>query len=189
VTISGFHRISLVDPDPELVREDAFAKSVAFFARVRPVWVDTVLYQELKRVSTIRGGKNVRLCLHSTPGDDQHDMIILIRRGTLHPPHRHGGTTETFHLVEGRLAVFSFDSSGDPAEVGVLRPGEVYRFSPDHFHTAMPLDDFVIYHESRIGPFLGTGDLIFPAWGPRAGDSAAMDRFADDCAALLGNNP
>lgn len=189
MTISGFHRISLVNPDPELVREDTAAKSVAFFAKVRPVWVGKVLYEELKQVSTRRGGKNVRLCLHSAPGDDQHDMIVLNRKGTLHPPHRHAGKAETFHLVEGRLAVFSFHASGEPAEVGVLVPGEVYRFNPDHYHTAMPLDDFVIYHESRTGPFLGDDDFIFPEWGPRPGDRAAMSRFSDRCTALLGGEP
>ncbi len=187
---SGFHRISLTNPDPQLVREDTAAKSVAFFALVRPVWVGAALYEELKQVSTYRGGKNVRLCLHSMPGDDQHDMIILNRKGTLHPPHRHhGGKAETFHVVEGRMGVFSFDANGNPAEVGILGPGEVYRFGPDHFHTVMPLDDFVIHHESRVGPFLGDDDCIFPEWGPRPGDSAGMRRLSDRCTALLGGEP
>jgi len=189
MTMAGFHRISLTNPDPTFIREDAGAKSVAFFAQVRPVWVDKVLYDELKLVSIARGGKNVRLCLHSAPGDDQHDMIILSRKGTLHPPHRHHGRAETFHMVEGRLAVFSFDANADPAEFGVLNPGEVYRFSPDHYHTAMPLDDFAIHHESRTGPFLGDEDFIFPPWGPRAGDSAAMRRFSDRCLELLRDQP
>jgi len=185
--MAGLHHISLVNPDPALVREDTGAKSVAFFARVRPVWVGKALYEELKQVSASRGGRNVRLCLHSAPGDEQHDMIILNRRGTQHPPHRHAGQAETFHLIEGRLAVFSFEASGNPAEAGVLRPGEVYRFNPEHYHTALPLDEVAIYHESRVGPFLGESDLIFPAWGPRPGDEAALRRFFDRCAAMLGD--
>lgn len=189
MTSPGFHRISLTNPDARLVREDTSAKSVAFFAKVRPVWVGKALYEELKQVSIDRGGRNVRLCLHSTPADDQHDMIILNRKGTLLPPHRHPGKAETFHLVEGRLAVFSFEENGDSAEAGVLSPGEVYRFNLDHYHTVMPLDDFVIFHESRVGPFLGDSDLIFPDWGPRPGDGVAMARFHGRCVALLDGEP
>ncbi len=184
---AGFQRISLKNPDPSLVREDTSAKSIAFFARVRPIWIDKVFYEELKEVSTIRGNRNVRLCLHSTPEDQQHDMVILNRKGTLYPPHRHPGKTATYHVMEGRLAMFSFDTSGDPVEAGVLGAGELYRFDQAHFHMVMTLDDFTIFHETTIGPFLGDSDFIFPAWGPRAGDNAAMRQFSDRCVALLGS--
>ena len=185
---TSFHRISLVNPDPAFVREDATAKSIAFFAKVRPVFVDRAIYDELKQISISRGNKNVRLCLHSAPEDNQHDMIILERKGTLYRPHRHPGKAETFHVVEGRMAVFNFDAKGEPAEVGVVHPGEIYRLDLKHYHTVMPLDDFVIYHEAKVGPFLGDDDFIFPPWGPRAGDDAAMREFFARCNGLLGSD-
>ena len=42
--------------------------------------------------------------------------------------------------------------------------GEIYRTPINVYHTMFPISKFVIYHESKIGPFLKKNDSIFPEW-------------------------
>jgi cupin fold WbuC family metalloprotein len=169
--------ISLLAPDPAKLREDEGAKSVSFFCIERPVRVDKVLLGEMKEVSEKRGGRNVRICLHSAPADEHHDMVVLERAGNYYPPHKHAAKGECFHVMEGRLGLLAFDETGAVVDATALAAGDVYRIAVGMYHAVMPLSDPVIYHESKPGPFLGQGDSIYPDWAPVAEDAEAVTAF------------
>jgi len=169
--------VSLLEPDGVKLREDTGAKSVSFFCLTRPVHVDQVLFDEMKRVSVQRGGRNVRLCLHSRPEDNHHDMIVLERSGKYYRPHKHMKKGECFHVIEGQLGLLVFDEMGSALDATALGAGEVYRIAVDMYHAVMPLSDTVIYHESKPGPFLGEGDSIYPDWAPLAEDAESVEAF------------
>ena len=181
----SFRRISLSNPDPELVHEDMGAKSVSFFVHIWPVFVDLVLIDDMKQVSAERGNRNVRVCLHSGPDAPHHDMVILEHGGNYFPPHRHPGKAETFHVVEGELGLVSYNEQGEAVEAGIIRKGEVYRLAVELYHLVTPMTDIVVYHEAKPGPFRGDKDLILPDWRPDADDADAISAFMKDAHALL----
>ncbi len=169
--------ISLLALDEEKLREDTGAKSISFFCLTRPVRIDRVLVDEMKEVSVQRAGRNVRICLHSGPEDDHHDMVVLERSGKYYRPHKHAKKGECFHVIEGSLGLLVFDPAGGVIDATALGAGEIYRIAVGMYHAVMPLSDPVIYHESKPGPFLGEGDSIYPDWAPLAEDAEAVEAF------------
>ena len=172
------NRISLFDSDR--VWRDPKAKTTSFFCKALPVKVDASLIDELRRISESEGNVNVRVCLHESPDAAFHDMIILVRPGRHYPPHKHLQKGETWHIIEGRMGVFVFDVDGTLEDSAVVSAGEIYRLSLDTFHAVMPLGEYVIYHESKPGPFLGSADSIYPDWAPPPEDADAVAHFADE---------
>ncbi len=177
--------ISLLAPDAAKLREDSGAKSVSFFCIERPVRIDQALLDEMKEVSAQRGGRNVRICLHSAPEDEHHDMIVLERSGNYYPPHKHAAKGECFHVMDGKLGLLAFDEAGQVIDATVLEAGEVYRIAIGMYHAVMPLSDPVIYHESKPGPFLGAGDSIYPDWAPSGEDREAVAAYNEIARAKL----
>jgi len=159
----------------------AEGRSLAFFCKRKPVRVDRELVSELKRVASELNGKNVRLCLHEGPEARFHDMVIVEHPGNYYRPHKHLEKGESFHILEGSMAVFVFDEQGQVVDACVLEEqgNFLYRIDTDMYHAVMPLSDRVVYHESKPGPFTGAGDSVFPAWAPEGCDPDEVRRYTD----------
>lgn len=141
--------------------------TVTFFARDQNVLVNDAMISMLSR-ETEFFGRNGRICLHPSPTSLQHDMIVLEKRGSYFPPHRHFGKVETLNAMRGYLAVFIFDSDGNVMNASVLGLySHIIRIGQNQWHLTVPLSDEVIYHESKPGPFLGKDDRVFANWAPR----------------------
>lgn len=173
--MTDMSHISLQDSDR--VWRDSKAKTLAFFCKTLPAKVNNDLINELISISEAEGKVNVRISLHDGPDAPFHDMIILERPGSFYPPHKHLQKGETWHVMLGRMGVFVFDDDGSIVDASVVAAGEIYRLSLDTYHAVLPLDDYVVYHESKPGPFLGNADSLYPAWGPANADAAAQDAF------------
>ncbi len=173
--MTGTSLFSLRDPDR--VWRDPKAKTLAFFCKTLPAKVNRDLISELIDISESEGKVNVRVSLHDGPDAPFHDMIILERPGPFYPPHKHLQKGETWHVMDGRMGVFVFDDDGGIVDTSVVAAGEIYRLSLDTNHAVLPLGDYVVYHESKPGPFLGNADSLYPTWGPANGDTAAQDIF------------
>ena len=178
-------RISILNPDPQKVVIDAAARTAAFFVRVLPALVDKRLLNELKIYSEIHDHCNVRICLHEGPDADHHDMVALERRGRYYRPHKHLRKGDTFHLLEGRLGIFSFDDTGIVIDAVVIGPGEIYRTAVNTYHAVLPLTDYVIHHENKPGPFERSGDSVFPDWAPDGSDADAVMTYLETLATRL----
>lgn len=180
---------SLVLSDPESVWVDKGAKSIAYFCKKKPVKVDKKLIKELKEIAASVGNKNIRLCLHESPDALSHDMIILERKGKYYRPHKHLTKGESFHIIEGLLAVFIFDESGVAIDSCILEPegNFIYRVGVNMYHAVMPLSDLVIYHESKPGPFLGDRDSIYPSWSPVGNNPQEVADYTDRLLKILGS--
>jgi len=53
----------------------------------------------------------------------------------------------------------------------------VYRVGARMYHAVLPLTPWVIYHESKPGPFLGEADCVYPAWAPDGQDAGAVAAY------------
>lgn len=154
--------------DREKVRMDDSGRSIAYFCKSAPIKVNTDLIEELKKAAISLDGSNVRLCLHESPESLFHEMINLEHRAKYYRPHKHERKGESYHIIEGAMAAFVFDEDGNVIDANVLKPDGnfLYRVDANMYHAVMPLTDVLIYHESKPGPFLSSGDSIFPDWAP-----------------------
>ena len=62
------------------------------------------------------------------------------------------------------MACVLFNDKGNIKKVCKLKKNDIFRTPINVFHTMLPLTTFVIYHESKTGPFLMKNDSIFSKW-------------------------
>lgn len=174
--------------DPNAVRLDDSGRTSAYFCMKSEIKIDTDLIEELKQASADMGNSNVRICLHDGPDAAFHEMIILEHRGRYYRPHQHKSKGESYHVIEGAMGAFIFDQSGDVVDANLLTPDKnfIYRVGVGSFHAVMPVSDVLIYHESKLGPFLGLGDSIFPDWAPDGNNPDQVAEFNKHLLGLLG---
>lgn len=140
------------------------------------------------RSGTTNARKRARLCAHSGPADRLHEMLIVLGRGTYIRPHRHGGKSESFHLIEGELDVVVFHDDGSVREVVRMGPfgsGKTfyYRLTEPCYHTVLVNTPYALFHETTNGPF-DRGDTEFAPWSPAEGDPGAA-AFAETVRGLI----
>ena len=186
--MSKLKLISRIDlADDTMIRVEETARAVGLFCRRSPAMVDAATIAALKQFAARYPTKNVRLCLHASPAAPFHSMIIHERKGTFYPPHRHAEKGENWHIVEGRMAVFIFDADGrvtDARHLGGV-DGLIYQLDPGVYHTVVALSETVIYHETKLGPFLGGADSLMPSWSPDPSDTEAVRFYVTGLLALL----
>ena len=102
----------------------------------------------------IKTKKDLRICLHENSLDKHHDMIILQQKKNFYLPHKHLKKGETYHIIKGSMASILFNNNGKIKKIIKLVKDDIFRTPLNTYHTMLPLTKFVIYHESKIGPFL-----------------------------------
>jgi cupin fold WbuC family metalloprotein len=155
--------------------------STTFFPGQEIIEIRTEQLEELRDAAARAPLRRARLCLHGTHSDPVQEMVIAFCRDTYNRPHRHHGKSESFHVIEGRLAIVFFDDSGLPTRRLLLGPpgtGEtfVYRLACSRWHTVIPLTTFAIIHETTTGPF-DPADTEFASWAPDGTDRAEANAF------------
>jgi cupin fold WbuC family metalloprotein len=136
---------------------------------------------ELKTAAADSPLRRARICLHHSHADSVQEMLIAFCRDSYNRPHRHRRKSESFHLIEGRVLIVFFDESGVPTRKVFLGPAGsglpfVYRLSSDRWHTVIPLDDYVLVHETTTGPF-EPGQTEFADWSPDGTDREEANQY------------
>ena len=121
--------------------------------------------------------RRARLCLHQDHNSLVQEMVIALFQDSYVRPHRHRDKSESFHVIEGRLAVLLFDDTGKLTRRVELGPpgsaqASLYRLSSSLWHTAVPLSSYVVFHETTSGPF-SKGDTEYAEWAPNGEDHEA----------------
>ena len=165
--------------NPEIYRIDNTGHSVGIFTKELPKAVDWKMIRQLVEAAECGGNQSIRLCLHDSSEALFHTMIIVDKGGTYHRPHKHMEKGECFHIIEGRMAIMTFDDEGVIADVCQLDPLEtiMYRVAVNMYHAVIPLTPTVIYHESKPGPYLHEDDSVFPPWAPDMTDEVETARY------------
>jgi cupin fold WbuC family metalloprotein len=134
---------------------------------------------ELDRVKAMAAANPrglARICAHPNDDDPLHEMLLAIKPNRYIRPHAHRGKSESFHMMEGALTVVLFDDAGDILQLVDLSAdgsgAPYYRLARQQYHTVVPWNDMVVFHETTNGPFR-RADTLFPEWGPPETDVAA----------------
>jgi cupin fold WbuC family metalloprotein len=172
--------------DPNTCWRDETAKSIGYFAKSDVVRLDAAIIKEIKRQAQ-ETGENVRLSLHQSPDDGFHEMIIYQHRDKYYRPKKHINKAKSFHMIEGEMAVFAFSDGGELIDSCILdgKSTIAYRVAANVFHTDVPLTDYVIHHESTLGPFMGDNDRVFAPWSPDGSDKKAYLTYRDELVAAV----
>jgi len=133
--------------------------------------------------------KRARLCTHLDSSDRLHEMLIALGKDTYIQPHKHFHKSESFHIIEGRLAIIIFDDYGNITEIvtmGDYLSGDTfyYRLVGDYFHTVVVFSEYAVFHEATNGPF-NSEDTIYAVWAPRENQNEAKMVYMDSIAEFL----
>jgi cupin fold WbuC family metalloprotein len=172
--------------DQDTVWRDKKSKSIGFFTKNPLRCVTETLLAELEEIA-IKSGQNARLSLHSGPGDTFHEMIIFQHADQYYPPKKHLDKDKSFHMIKGEMVVVIFSEMGEVVDARRLEPKKspIYRIAKNTYHTDIPISDYVIHHESTLGPFLGNNDRIFAEWAAEPKNKTEFLNFRERMIAKL----
>lgn len=136
---------------------------------------------ELKEAAARTPFRRARLCLHKDHDDSVQEMVIAFCRGSYTRPHRHHGKNESFHIIEGQVAVVIFDDEGNVTHRLTLGPPGsgnifIYRLRSSIWHAVIPLTNFVVLHETTSGPF-EPGQSEPAPWAPDGSNQLDILKF------------
>jgi cupin fold WbuC family metalloprotein len=125
----------------------------------------------LKKNSKYSKFKKSRFCCHKNPLDSFHEMIIFHEKNYYIRPHKHTHSSESIHIIKGRVDVFLFDSNGDIFDIicmGDLKSNSYffYRINKNIYHSLLIKSPELIFHETTQGPFKKK-NTIFAKWSPK----------------------
>lgn len=146
--------------------EDKKAKTTSFFFRKENEKFDKSHINFLESYYK-KNLKDIRVCLHTKKNAKHHDMVILQQKKNFYPPHKHLKKGETYHIIKGSMTCVLFENSGKIKKICHLKKNDIFRTPINVFHTMLPTSKFVIYHESKTGPFLKRNDSIFSNWSKK----------------------
>jgi cupin fold WbuC family metalloprotein len=123
-----------------------------------------------------RANPRLRKNYNIHPSDDFccHRLLNAIEPGSYIRPHRHLDPVkdETFVILRGRLAVFTFDEEGRVLSRTILvAGGETIAIDIPNgvFHTAVSLDPGTIFFEAKAGPYVPIAEAEKAHWSPAEG--------------------
>lgn len=119
--------------------------------------------------------------LHDESADPVQRVVIALQPGTYVRPHRHADTVwELFAVLDGALAVLTFDAAGKVTGRHELRPGgdRIAQLAPGQWHSVVALAPDTLALEVKPGPYRPTTDKDFAAWTPAEGQDGAAAMVA-----------
>jgi len=125
----------------------------------------------------------MRFCAHRSGDDLLHEMLIALARDTYIRPHRHGGKSESAHVVSGYGDLLRFEDDGRVESVLRVEPyGSggcfYYRMAMPQYHMLIVRSDVLVVHETTNGPFRPE-ETEFAPWAPDELDIAGRALFLD----------
>ena len=155
------------------LKEDKKAKTKSFFLKEKENFFSEKYIKFIKNFYK-KFKKDVRICLHKNNKSKHHDMIILQQQKNFYKPHKHKLKGETYHIISGSMICIIFKDSGEIQKSFILKKNNIFRTPINRYHTMIPLSKYVIFHESRTGPFLKS-DSNFPNWNKKFENKKNID--------------
>jgi cupin fold WbuC family metalloprotein len=127
------------------------------------------LIERAKRSPRLRINHNFHLYMEDNP----HRFLNVMVKGTYVAPHRHlePPKAESFVVLEGEMAFFIFDDTGQVTRTEVVGADPIgIDLAPGVWHTLTPLSAHAICYEVKPGPYSASNDKDFAPWAPREGE-------------------
>ena len=115
---------------------------------------------------------------HASMEENPHRFLNVMVRGTYVTPHRHldPPKAESFLVLEGEIAFFTFDDAGAIATTHILGRETVgIDIDAGIWHSLAVLTDEAVCYEVKPGPYTAANDKDFAPWAPREGEPGAAE--------------
>ena len=89
--------------------EDLQAKTKSYFASTKNVSISKDLIEKIEEELKTSNDSSIRLCLHKSPDENYHQMIIGHSKSHYYRPHKHLEKPESYHIIKGKLLCIIFD--------------------------------------------------------------------------------
>ena len=132
------------------------------FAKGPIATCDDTAFERIRRAAAESPRQRARLCLHSSVDEKLHEMIIVLRRGTVVAIHRHPEKEECYHSLSGFVTLRIHNDTGQIVQQVPLGPfgsGRefVCRISAGLWHSVIVESEEAAIHESTFGPMTPNG--------------------------------
>ncbi len=146
-------------------------------------WLSKDLLEGAITVSQSSPRRRVIQPFHRTESATLQRMFNAVQPDSYIPPHRHldPPKAESWIVLRGALAFFTFDEQGAIAECVEIRAGgEIFGvdLEPGVYHTFFALEPDTVVYEVKDGPYSATADKTFPEWAPAEGTPEASRYLA-----------
>ena len=154
-------------------KKNTSGRSLSFFYKKKnnfePIVFDkkTILFikkifNSKKWIKTFGEDFNFRICLHKSINDKYQEMVIVQRKNAKILPHKHKNSGETLNLMHGRLKAILYDKKGKIKSIHILdsKKPKIFRLPDNTFHSYKILSSYVIYLETKAGPFIPKSNFI-----------------------------
>lgn len=143
-------------------------------------WISSSLLEGAITASRSSSRRRVIQPLHRDEQAALHRMLNAVQPDSYIPPHRHlePAKAESWIVLRGALAFFTFDDAGVIEECREIRAGgELFGVDvePGVFHTLVALEPDTVVFEVKNGPYSPHTDKSFPKWAPAEGSEGAHE--------------
>jgi cupin fold WbuC family metalloprotein len=132
--------------------------------------ITQALIDEVSAASRASPRRRMILPLHQSADNTLHRMLNAVQPDSYIRPHRHPtpAKDESFVLLQGALAFFTFEDDGRVRDAWEVQSGGVdLKAGPYHSFIALAPDTVIF--EVKPGPYEPSGDKAFAAWAPAEG--------------------
>ena len=142
--------------------------------------IDQPLLDKVSRLAkeSPRGRKNYNF--HKTYEDSLQRLLNAIEPYSYIQPHKHENPDkrEVFTVLQGRLLVVEFDTSGNITEHCIIAPADGIfgaEISERTFHSIFAMESGTMVYEIKDGPYSPIDDKNFATWAPKEGEAGVKD--------------
>jgi cupin fold WbuC family metalloprotein len=155
------------------LKKNTLGKSLSFFYTKKNNYEPTIfnnktiqfikkMIDSKKWTKAFNNEINFRICLHKSLKDKYQEMIIVQDKSIITVPHKHKHGGETLNLLYGRLNVILYNANGEIKKTYILdaRQPTIFRLPENTFHSYKILSNYVIYLETKAGPYIRKSNFI-----------------------------
>ena len=138
--------------------------------------IDAALIESLIAEAGRSARRRTNHNFHRDMEDNPHRFLNVMARGTYIAPHRHldPPKAESFLILRGEVAFFTFDDSGRIRGIRMLGGRQIgIDIQPGVWHTMAVLSEHAVCFEVKPGPYSAANDKDFAPWAPREGSPEA----------------
>lgn len=133
-----------------IFKKDNSGRSVAFFLRKNCI-IKKKHTNDLIKLSK-KTKKDSRICFHKNKNSKLHVMLNCIVKKNQYFPEIHKNVDEFYNILEGRLKLLIVNRSNKILKKIILTKNNYFFLNKKNIHYTIPLTDYCLIIESRIGP-------------------------------------
>lgn len=146
---------------------DFSGKTPAYYSRAELSCLNESDIEEIKNYLVKHSIVNTRICFHENVNSLLHEMVIFHKKDGVFHAHKHLEKSESYQIIDGKLLVEIFDEFGVSIKRLLLNSAKksdnfFCKIGKNTWHLTEPVSEFVVFKETRPGPFESHDSVVAP---------------------------